>query len=180
MPLNVAGWATQGHRDQLDKMIVELDVRTVVEIGTFVGASAAWFALHDQIETVTCVDPFEDHTEWSKDLERCGIPNPYFSVFLANMQELNVLHKIRVMKMFSVEAAPRLGQTDLVFIDGDHSYEGCRSDIGLYLPKAQKAICGDDYHSNERGTPHFPGVVRAVNELLPHHSHVGGFWWQLT
>jgi len=165
---------------QLHKMIEELGVISVIEIGSFIGASAVWFASHDQIRWVTCIDPFEDHTEWSADLVRCGIPNPYFDVFWENIKGYGVAHKIFPCKMFSADAAQGTAPADLVFIDGDHSYEGCASDIRLYLPKARKVICGDDYHSNDAGVPHFPGVVQAVNELLPGHSYIGGFWWKLT
>jgi hypothetical protein len=58
---------------------------------------------------------------------------------------------------------------DFVFIDADHSYEGCKADIEAWLPKVKKGgwICGHDYDN-----PHFPafGVTRAVQEFV---SHVG-------
>ncbi|CAE8627582.1 unnamed protein product, partial [Polarella glacialis] len=50
---------------------------------------------------------------------------------------------------------------DLVFIDGDHSYEGAASDIAAWWPTVRPGgiLAGHDY------TLIWPGVVRAVNEL---------------
>ena len=61
---------------------------------------------------------------------------------------------------------------DLVYIDADHSYEGCTQDIRLYRSKAKMVLCGDDYIDR----PGF-GVIRAVTEALPVHKHSGQFWW---
>lgn len=51
---------------------------------------------------------------------------------------------------------------DLIYIDGDHSYEGVKLDLSLSLLKIKKGgmICGHDYTNDM-----FPGVVAAVNEF---------------
>jgi len=49
----------------------------------------------------------------------------------------------------------------MVFIDGDHSYEGGAADIAAWLPKTRKLLCGHDYN-----TPVWPGVTEAVGEIL--------------
>lgn len=52
---------------------------------------------------------------------------------------------------------------DFVFIDGDHSYEGVKKDIELWLPKIKKTgfISGHDY-----GHERLPGVKKAVDQLF--------------
>ena len=69
---------------------------------------------------------------------------------------------------------------DLVFIDGDHSYEGAKGDIEAWLPniKAGGILAVHDYHKDELyqnetdyrdDAPHpqdWPGVTKAVDELL--------------
>jgi hypothetical protein len=54
-------------------------------------------------------------------------------------------------------------QFDFVFIDADHSYEGCAADIAAWAPKVKPGglLCGHDYDN-----PDFPefGVKRAVDE----------------
>ena len=53
---------------------------------------------------------------------------------------------------------------DLAVIDGDHSYEGCLSDIQDWLPRIRPGgtIGGDDHHETD-----WPGVVRACQESFP-------------
>lgn len=63
----------------------------------------------------------------------------------------------------SVEATADIpdGSLDFVFIDGDHSYNGCSRDIEAYLPKLKSGglLSGHDYNPDR-----FPGVCRAVRE----------------
>jgi hypothetical protein len=49
---------------------------------------------------------------------------------------------------------------DFVFIDADHSYEGCSSDIHHWRPKVKAGgfISGHDHH--------WPGVRKAVDEIF--------------
>ena len=57
------------------------------------------------------------------------------------------------------------GPVDVCFIDGDHSYEHCSSDIMAWLPHIKKGgiICLHDYES------HFwPTVTKSVDDLLRH------------
>ena len=71
-----------------------------------------------------------------------------------------------VLRMTSEEAAGRFAPNslDFVFIDGDHSYEGCRNDIELWWPKVKNGgvLSGHDYRRDREGF----GVVRAVNEFV--------------
>ncbi len=60
----------------------------------------------------------------------------------------------------------------LVYLDGDHDYEAVRSDIIAWMPHVapKGVICGHDYGS-------FPGVTRAVDEILPNRKLAGRFLW---
>jgi hypothetical protein len=51
---------------------------------------------------------------------------------------------------------------DIIYIDGDHTYEGVKSDLKSSFLKTKNGgfICGHDYISSK-----FEGVVRAVNEF---------------
>lgn len=70
-----------------------------------------------------------------------------------------------VLEMLTSEAASKIpdGSQDFVFIDADHSYEGCRQDIRMYLPKIRSGglIMGHDYNASA-----YPGVIRAVDETF--------------
>lgn len=67
----------------------------------------------------------------------------------------------------------------LVFIDGDHSYDGCKSDIAVWRDKVRAGgwLGGHDYDH-----PRFPGVLRAVNEAFPDGVIRGAdhTWWVRT
>jgi predicted O-methyltransferase YrrM len=69
----------------------------------------------------------------------------------------------------------QFGKVDMVFIDGDHSYEGCRADIEAWLPRVRDFgfISVHDYRKSDLAPdpngPHpmpWPGVDQAVDELL--------------
>jgi hypothetical protein len=53
---------------------------------------------------------------------------------------------------------------DWVYVDGDHTYEGCRQDLELYAPKIRPTgyLAGDDYLL---GAWWGDGVIRAVDEF---------------
>lgn len=92
---------------------------------------------------------------------------------------------VKTVQAPSSEAAKQIedGSMDLIFVDGDHSYEGCKSDIILYTLKLRKGgwMLVHDYHS--RGGNHHPGVKKAVDELwgedfyyIPDESFNGPRW----
>lgn len=73
-----------------------------------------------------------------------------------------------VVKLDSVKAANVFedASQSLVFIDADHSYEGCNADIAAWTPKVEAGgwIGGHDYRNPD---PRFGGVDRAVDEAFP-------------
>jgi len=77
------------------------------------------------------------------------------------------VHRMRTDK---AHAALADGSLDFCFIDADHSYEGCKSDIELYRPKIKAGgwLGGHDYDH-----PKYPlfGVKRAVDEYAQAHHH---------
>jgi hypothetical protein len=74
-----------------------------------------------------------------------------------------------VLRYESQEAAKQVPDhsLDFVFIDADHSYEGCRDDITAWLPKLKPGgwLCGHDY---DRPAYPLEGVKRAVDEFAAH------------
>lgn len=62
----------------------------------------------------------------------------------------------KILKMDSADAAKQFPDRyfDFVFIDADHSYEGCKADIKAWWPKAKTWLCGHDYN--------LAGVEKAV------------------
>lgn len=73
--------------------------------------------------------------------------------------------RARIIRKRSVDAAKFIedGSLDFVFIDADHSYEGCRDDIEAWAPKVKKGgwISGHDYDNPVTDD----GVKQAVSEF---------------
>lgn len=62
---------------------------------------------------------------------------------------------------------------DVVYIDGDHTYEGCKADISYWWPKIKPGsiLCGHDYqHMKNRVTGMVFGVIPAVDEFVQEHN----------
>lgn len=170
----------------LSRLILEYDVQTVLEIGTFLGESAIFFATQPRVSRVWCIDPFyvPASDPWAKELAARLVPNPYYDLCYENLKKAGVEQRVTLLRGFSRDMVDKLfcipgAQVDMVYVDGNHSYEGCQSDIALYWPKAKKVIAGDDYHTDENGVPYFPGVRKAVAEALPNHKSNGLLWWQV-
>jgi hypothetical protein len=47
----------------------------------------------------------------------------------------------------------------MIFIDADHTYEACKSDLLNWQSKCSKLLCGHDY-------PNWVGVKQAIDELF--------------
>lgn len=156
----------------------------VAEIGSWLGYSASIFSKkilsNSSIDAcVLCVDTWlgSPNFIWQKDGKRRrqhdmlkivnGYPTIYYQ-FLANMK-LEGLDKIVVpLPMHSVGASEiavnKNFEFDVVFIDGDHSYEGASMDISCWWPTL---IDGGVMFGDDVG---FPGVKRATKEHSEKHG----------
>lgn len=78
--------------------------------------------------------------------------------------------RAQVMRKSSTDAAQDFkdGFFDFVFIDADHSYEGCKADIEAWLPKVKSGgwLCGHDYGHQDNGQPWSTGPKKAVDEAV--------------
>lgn len=127
---------------------------TCAEIGSYLGASALVMssALPDGAR-LFCIDT------WMNDAMSEGVRDTY-AEFLSNTARCG--DRIVAVRSESTEAARRFESTlDFLFIDGDHSYEGCRSDLEAWLPKLKP---GAVVAFHDIGWA--DGVQRAVGELF--------------
>jgi hypothetical protein len=83
---------------------------------------------------------------------------------------------VSLHRQFSTDFLPLLKDNtlDVVYIDGDHSYEGVKKDLDLSYPKVKKYgwIMGHDYEMNYTKTKHTYnfGTKQAVNEFCAKHN----------
>jgi predicted O-methyltransferase YrrM len=133
----------------------------VAEIGRFKGGSTFIFAsaLPDGVEL------------WSYDLHvalRADMPGERLDAELrAALDRYGLAHKVHLLVADSRIADPPSGPLELLFIDGDHTYEGTRADFerwSAFVRPGGHVLFHDAVDTGGYGN-HYPGVARAVEEI---------------
>ncbi len=129
------------------------DITVGVEVGVFRGGMSRRLLRHPGI-TLHMVDSWEawgDGRYKDSDDYHAGLTQEqqdgYYRDALANTEF--ALDRRNVLRMRSTDAAETFSDAslDFVFIDADHSYEGCKEDIAAWLPKVKPGgwLGGHDY-----------------------------------
>lgn len=119
---------------EIDK-IAQLAIgrKNALEIGCFIGKSTV--AIAANAEKVLTIDPFDcHHSDINKDgnLDRSKSGFDNLPTYLNNIAGYD---NVRYIVGLSQDILPTLKETfDYIFIDGDHSYEGVKSDLDLCWP----------------------------------------------
>ena len=127
----------------------------VVEVGSYKGKSSAHLAAGLKATArLACVDT------WTNDAMPYDSNSDVMPEFLQNTEVYR--EKIAVFRGTSVEIAKDWTRPiDLLFVDGDHSYEGCSSDLKAWLGFVRPGGRIAFHDSSEEG------VSRAISELFP-------------
>ena len=162
------GWM---NGQELEWLAREAAVRkTIVEIGSWKGRSSKALAGATQGK-VFCVDHWRGNEELKDETYTEALkqtPDVIFREFSAHLADEIASGKAVPVRASSVEAVPILkgllpgGKAEMIFIDGDHSYESVKRDIESVLPLLADGglLCGHDYGV-------WPGVRQAVDEAFP-------------
>jgi len=140
---------------------------SVVEVGSWKGGSA-YVMLSTAKRTGNpikffFIDPW-DYSPGAveKELEDMAEGRNIFEEFTKKLSPFR--GKYKAIQDSSVNASKRFlaGSLDMVFVDGDHTREGCLADIKAWYPKVCPGgiICGHDYGRKKYG------VTEAVNEFF--------------
>jgi len=166
--LKIDGFMTEQELTWLYETAQQMN--SVVEIGSWKGRSTV--ALLEGCKgSVTAVDNWTGHDPSSNGiLERTVAVEDVYQQFLGNTDPWCDRLVIRHLK--STDAADCTDAADMVFIDAEHTYEGCKADIDAWLPKARKMICGHDFSQA------WPGVMQAVNERFGVVKTCGTIWYK--
>lgn len=142
----------------------------VAEIGVYLGHSVAFMAtLAKEAKkkiTVHAIDTFMGSNEHTK--------RHFYNEFIDNIFKCGVSDNVLVLVEDSVKAAQIVPETfDFVFIDAAHDYQSVKADIEAWAPKVKKGgiLAGHDYCRS------WPGVMEAVDELIPNKQLNKSVWW---
>jgi hypothetical protein len=175
------GWgngadAWDSHHEWFDAAVRELRPRVIVEVGSFLGASARHFAAalrERQVDgAVVCVDTWLGESvlwnspEWRPHLRhRHGRPTTY-EAFLANALESGLDGYLVPQPLDSRAGARYLASRNVtaqvVYVDGSHEQGDVYADLALYweLLAPGGVLLADDYQPVV-----FPGVVADVDRF---------------
>jgi hypothetical protein len=133
---------------------------TLLEIGCFSGESAILWLPH--CKKYYGIDPWA----WNNE--------EYMYYFYKRTE--NYKDKITIYRDFSYNVHGKIenNSLDIIYLDGDHSYEIFKKDVELYLPKLKNGgyLCGHDY------TDECDGIIKYIYEKFekPDGLYEDGSW----
>lgn len=170
---SIDGWLTVDEAItlfELAKGLTEPEPHAV-EIGSWQGKSTVCIAQglrHKLGAQLTCIDPFDasgDHE--SKDMydgRASDLNGPLRRAFEENLKAAEVRDLVDVRVGFSHDHVAEVNESiDLLFLDGDHSYEAIRRDFEDWSPKIRH---GGYLAMHDVVHPVHEGPRRVVDELI--------------
>ncbi len=146
-----------------------------VEIGVWQGEFSPQIMRLIEPDKLVLIDPWahiddDSHTEAFVGRTGKTKMDKIFDKVSAKFADEIAADEIALIRDFSVPALATFDDESISFayVDGDHSYEGVKSDLAALFPKMKKGgiMAFDDYH--RRGW-WGDGVIRAINEFLGQH-----------
>jgi len=148
-----------------------ISAKKIVEIGVAYGYHADFICTTLPEVTYVGVDPYkanydlndifcDDVKKLFKENDSQRAMDRLFATVSDNLKAFN--SRATIKRGLSWEIADQIddGSVDLVYIDGDHTYEAVLKDLNAWVPKIKKGgiVCGDDIG--------WPGVKKAVDEFF--------------
>jgi hypothetical protein len=161
LPYDRHGWYSNSK--ELKQLISDHRVRTVVEVGCWLGKSTRHIAKQlPRNGKIYAVDHWQGSAEHQPGacLYWQGLDQLY-QQFLSNIIHAKLTHKVIPIRMASVDAEKFLKdlKPDLIYLDASHDMESVYQDLTVWYPhiKGHGILCGDDWG--------WPGVQEAVKKF---------------
>lgn len=136
-----------------------------MEIGAYAGASSCLMLqrLNTTIISVDLGEPMPKEVVLSNIIEYKN-NNNYYKYIQGNSKHIETKNKV-IETLSNSRVLGYSNKIDVLFIDGDHSFDGVISDFAMYsdLVKVGGYVIFDDYND----AVHSPEVKKAVDSLLP-------------
>lgn len=164
--LKVTGWMRP---TELEWLAVQASKhQRILEIGSYHGRSTVAM-LDNSTSRIWCMDSWATKVITESDYQK----------FVGNMKPYQ--DRVTVLRGEGEEMLSQLQASgdlfDMVFIDDGHDYEFVHADISNSRPLVRPGglLCGHDYDMA------WPGVMKAVNELVPGFNRVKdtSLWWKV-
>ena len=179
LPYKMHGWHL--HEAQVKDLFSRKDIRTVIEVGSWLGKWTIQIAkMLPEGGVIYAVDHWKGSVEHHNagSLESTFLPK-LFEQFLSNVIQSKVRDKVMPVRMNSLAAAKLFREqgitADLIYIDASHDYRSVLADITAWYPLVAEGgtFSGDDWNLGD--------VPRAVTDFAKRRGltvcHVGDFWW---
>ncbi len=169
--MKIDGWLTPAEARGLSEVAALVNNGTVLEIGSWKGKST-WCIAHGlKTGTIHCIDPFNAAgEEGSKEIyEQKKGRESLFEQFQNNLRKVPAGVNIIPHKGYSNEFVGTVTNIDFLFIDGDHSIEGCKFDFENFEKDVRSGgyIASHDYDPERENL----GPTWVINHLLKSNSH---------
>lgn len=182
----IQGWFEKGDQIFINQLLSQINSPlNFLELGSWKGKSTTCIALSlPENSILTCVDTFNgSENEISTSHKEATLSDDIiYDEFKKNIKEIEVLRpdlSIYVYREKTEEAYKKFNnlEFDIIFIDGNHTFEYIKRDFVNYFPlcKENKGILiGHDLHNG------CPGIVKFVKIFLPSQKllmHEGSSLW---
>jgi len=161
--LCVASWAP--HYNEVTNLIRKHGCKYVCEVGIAFGTQSEHILANTEVELLCSIDPY---VLYPNDLFSRGAKSQRWMDVLAHITKARLSRygaRSHFIRKKSKDAILLIANSslDLVYIDGEHSYQAVKHDLRAWYKKVRSGglIVGDDYKHKS-----FPGLKKAVDEFV--------------
>ena len=141
----IPGWMGEEELEWLYEQAAKY--KSVVEVGSWMGRST--YALCSGCKgTVWAVDHFKGSPS---ELDECHAIAKTQDISEKFRENVGHFKNLKVLRLSSVIAATLFEdkEVEMVFLDGEHTYESVLSDLQAWIPNCSKLLCGHDINRKQ-------------------------------
>lgn len=156
-----------GFRHLLPTMLKLLKTQILCEVGVQYGNNLFNMVFNSDVKKAYGVDMWK--VTDNKAQNDIGLSQAQFDEIYDGVIKISEKKNISIIRKHSTIAAGEFknGYFDFIYLDADHTYDGCRQDLESWWPKLKGGgiLAGDDYVKAITPVGSVFGVIEAVNEF---------------